>query len=676
MEGFDINKIKVIDSRKQPSDEELLTGNVVKGLDPNSPIKPNSEIETGEYIQFPDGVVQKVVGEKHEKGGVKMNIPDGTKIVSDHLTLTKTQAKTLSKEYDIDFSTKDTYATVLEKYTKKIGLAKLNSQQEDAFAELKKERDKETTEGTARVNNEYLSSKIKDLEDRKSVLEKDRKEVFDKVFEMQEISKKENPNKNTFELGGTSMKNFEALCKQYGMSPDQGLKILKNGGYNVLPKYADGDVVPTLTDEEKKTVAEKWNGNTEAYLSYKKASEAILSNPDLQADIFKKYQTVVDNPKSYTGEKKKNWESALKNRTQQEVIDGLLKQEERNARLAAFGFDAKKTSQNTTEDSWTNKEALQLLQKEPGLLDINFEKGYIGQAAYLAYDETMRSDKYKKNYLINQTGVADERGNTTISGIDNANTNTTLGQRLNYRTAPDATAIPVRPDEVNPPAEVGKEGEIKDLVKVPAEKTAPRLFFTPDQSALVPSPMEAHLKNNIRLQRIDPIAIGIENNLQAISDERRFVSDQLKDIPDSQRAAALASLLATSQKSTNQAITAANITNAQNQTQAEQFNIGQAGQEELYAANNALDFEQRQLTAKAKTEEALNRYYDYNKAVNVTNFQNNQKLNLMDSLYPNFNLDFMGASVSLDPNSQFTLEDRRNYLEMLQNNQAVESQFK
>lgn len=718
MEGYDINQIEIIDSKK-PKTEELLTGNVVKGLDPHSPIKANSEIEKNEWIQFPDGAVQKVVGQKHEQGGVKMNIPDGTKVVSDHLRLEKEQAKKLSQEFGLDLSTKDTYATAVEKYSKKIGLEKLNKEQEEMFVVLKKELDKDTDEGTARVNQQYISEKINDIEKRKKTLEDDRSNFFNVVFDFQESTKKpEDSPEGSFKYGGVSQKNFEALCKKYGMSPDQGLAMLRDGGYNVTPKFDEGgellakiknkqltrkeadDAInelikagklaegqaeelvsamtglPTsgtpaeqeakLTDEEKKIVAEKWAGKTQDYLNYKKAADAIRNNKELRADIFKKYEEVVKDPKSYTGlEKgKSNWQGALEKRTEQEVIDELLAQEERNARLAAFGLDPKKTSQSVAQGARTNKETLDFIQKNPGLKDLDFSKGYIGQAAYLAYDQTMKSDNYKKNYKINQTGVGDERGSTTISGIENDSTNTTLGQRLNYNTDPVATELFKKEEEAKKDPETGEEGAIEDNVVLPRTPQAPRMFFTPDQSALVPSPMEAQLKNEIRLGRINPLKIGIENNLQATSDERQFVADQLKDIPDSQRAAALANLLATSQKTNNQAITNANITNAQNQSAADQFNIGQAGQEELYAANNALDFEQRQLTAKAKTEEALNNYYDYNRVVNVTNFQNNQKLNLLDSVFPDFNLDFMGASVSYDPNSKYAIEGRNAILDL------------
>jgi hypothetical protein len=731
MEGYDINKIEVIDS-KQPKPEELLTGDIVKGLDPHSPIKANAEIEKNEYMKFPEGSVQKVVGQKHEKGGVKMNIPDGTKVISDHLTLTKEQVKTLSKEHGLDLSVKDTYASVMEKYSKKIGLSKLNKEQEEMFSVLKKELDKDTAEGTARVNQQYLSTKINDIENRKKSLEEERAGFFDVVFDMQESTKKpEKEDNDNFKFGGMSMKNFDNLCKKYGLSPDQGLSMLRDGGYNVTPKFDEGgelldkiknkqlsrkeadDAInalikegkladgqaeelvsamtslpksttsssttaeqeASLSDEEKKIIKDKWAGKTADYLNFKKTKDAILKNEDLTNDIYTQYQEVVKDPKSYTGEKKGNWESALKDRKKEEVIQALIDQEERNARLRAHGFDPKTTSQGVEKGSRTNKEAMAKIKATPGLQDLNFEKGYLGQAGYLAYDKTMRTDKYKKNYKISQSGVADERGNTTISGIDNANTNTTLGQFLNYDPDTGVTATEKKEEPKKDPAEAGKEGAMEDNVILPRTPQMPRMFFTPDQSALVPTPMEAQLKNNIRLGRIDPLKIGIENNVQTIADERQFVAGQLKDIPDSQRAAALASLLATSQKSTNQAITGANVTNAQNQTTADQFNIGQAGQEELYRANNALDYEQRQLTAKAKTEEALNNYYDYNRVVNVTNFQNNQKLNLMDSLFPDYNLDFMGASVNYDPNSKFSVQNRNDYLDLMKlQPDAVESQ--
>ena len=98
MKKFDTKKIK-IKSKKEPSIEEKLTGSVISELKTDK-VEPNAELEGDEIVEFPDGLIQTVKGEPHSKGGVKMNIPDGTRILSNKLTLAKKDVARLKDKYD------------------------------------------------------------------------------------------------------------------------------------------------------------------------------------------------------------------------------------------------------------------------------------------------------------------------------------------------------------------------------------------------------------------------------------------------------------------------------------------------------------------------------------------------------------------------------------------------
>ena len=207
--------------------------------------------------------------------------------------------------------------------------------------------------------------------------------------------------------------------------------------YRGYQQYQDGGGTGTtaLTPEEQKIVDTKWNGKTDAYLAYKSAEQAIKNDPDFRKKVYEQYKKVIDQEANYTGGKKSNWHQALKDRKEDEVIDALLQQEERNARLEAFGLNALETDQPTAKGQRVNKQASDLITNNPGLSDLNFDKGYLSQAAYLAYDDVIKGGEEKQKG-IKQTGKSDElEGRETISGIDNASTNTTLGQRLNYTPA-------------------------------------------------------------------------------------------------------------------------------------------------------------------------------------------------------------------------------------------------
>lgn len=67
-----------------------------------SPMFGDVEVEGGEFIQLPDLTTQYVQGATHEKGGVHTNLPNGTRVFSDHLkplNSKKTYAQ-LAKKYD------------------------------------------------------------------------------------------------------------------------------------------------------------------------------------------------------------------------------------------------------------------------------------------------------------------------------------------------------------------------------------------------------------------------------------------------------------------------------------------------------------------------------------------------------------------------------------------------
>ena len=297
-DGFNINEIEVIDKDK-PKLETLLTGDVIKGLDPHSPVKPNSEIEKNEWIKFPDGTVQLVIGQKHETGGVKMNIPDGTKIVSDNLTLTKDQVKFLKDAYGIKANTTDTYAKVIKAYSKEIGLDKLNQEQEDLFATLKKEMDSENKEGTSRVNRQYLATKINEVEKKKEAKEKTRSEFFDKVFDLQESTKKPESKEGEFKYGGVSQRNFENLCKKHNLTTAQGLFMLENGGQ--LPMYEDAgekDGEPVKDDSGIFNVTYKENTYRDRPVEYQHATKeggfGVIVNPlDAAQNLYNNFPDIV-----------------------------------------------------------------------------------------------------------------------------------------------------------------------------------------------------------------------------------------------------------------------------------------------------------------------------------------------------------------------------------------------
>jgi hypothetical protein len=684
MQGYNIKDVK-FENDKEIDKSKLLTGEVIQGLPADSEIVPNSELEKEEYIKFPDGVTQKVVGNGHERGGVKMNIPDGTKVVSKSIVPNKKQVEKLNKDFGLDVSLKDTYAKIIDKYTKKIGLEKLNKEQEEVFEMFEKELQKKgQDQGTARVNREYLSKKINDIENNKKPLEEQRASFFDIVFEMQEDVKKKmklpaQDEEPEFKYGGVSKKGFEAMCKRMGLDPNKAtaqLKAKRSG--QTLPEFKDGGIFvkeddkkmptgSTLSDTQKDLLVQYYNKYNkplaEALKTGRLKWEQHVFNPGLLSDLEVRKPEDIQ-----TGYQKRDSDLGL---TEAKTYGDLTKER-------VEGFVLK-----DYYESKYGKPFSQITDEEIGRLQEEYNEA-LTPTGYSYYSgvkgDTEVSDRALGNrtssYMRRVVPLGGKKSGTIdvdrLYGMSEEEINKeledyglTYDQIKDYQNAA-VKYIEISPEETEETAEEpktkvedkkvtyeGKEGNLKDNVKGSPAVNRPKLFFTPDESVLPPTAQEPHLKGDIRFQRIDPIRIGIEPTLQAVAEQREFTSEQLDNLPPSQRAAVMANLAATGQKTISNASMQANMTNAQNISQAELFNIQQAGQEEIYGLNNALNFEQRQLTAQAKTEEAVQQYYDYNRKLGVKNFENMQKLNLLDSLYPDFDLDYFGASVNYNPKSDF-----------------------
>lgn len=681
-QGFDINKIKIKESNKI----KALTGEYTFGLPPASTTEPNAEVEDNEYIKYPDESIVQAKGVRHERGGIKVNLPNETEILSDTLKLTAKQAKEIRAKYNIEVSIRDTYSSALEKYTKRLGLKRLNDDQEEIFKLVKKQQDNKTIkDSTLKINNEYLSTKVYDIEQKKKPLEEKRKQLFDLLFEQQESTKKPDSKDTTqMRYGG----EFEKFANKHGFSVEEAARILAREG-KTIPIFDGGGKKRKLSretisddefnkaDESGVTLSDRWNGDKAAYEDYLTAKKGILGNKDLRSNIYKNYQSVINSDEAYTGKNKKlkqGYSKPLSGLTEDQVLEQLLAQEERNARLAAHKLDAKSTQQNVAKGKTTNQATLEKIKATKGLQDLDFSKGYQGQAAYIAYNKTMQEDpRYKDWATIGQTGAGDEtifglKG--SISGIDNYNTNTTLGQRLGYLGEPtpecpcgeDASGQCLPCEKEEPTKEPLKEEvkteekPIKDEIVVPIQKQN-QWFYTPERFVLPPSPQSPETMVNTRLSRLDPIRVGIEDDLASSAANRQFGASQLKDLPASQRVAGLQQMLVNTGNIENKAIIDKNRINAENQAQIDQYNAGQRDRENIALGSNLLNFEGRSLRGKDITENNLRNYINFKENEALNNFQVQQRLNTMNKLFPDYGIDSFGMGVGFQPSTTYQVQN-------------------
>ncbi len=715
--GFDIGKIEVKDSNKNI--EKLLTGDVEAGLQKGDPRKPNAEIEGDEFVKYPNGNVKRAEGPKHESGGIKVNLPENTEVVSDSIHLTKSEVKKLSEEFEVTLSTKDTYASALDKYSKKIGLTKLNDEQEEIFSVLKKEIEKKAIDkGTSQINNEYLSKKIYDIESKKKPLEDKRKDFFDTVFKIQESKKKEN-KEGEFKYGGVQEEAFQNLLKKYNLSEEEGRRAMNNlpifdKGGDITKQIEEGNnpqeiyknlrnsaVNGDISDEEYRNLLTKYyskfpqenkSGKVKLRGTYvnnefkdeeriyqrsnktnygtEKDPLTIIKNlyenfPDIISDesVFGKY---IDKEAIKNGEFK--FKEGLPLNKEQEAV--LEFQRRADKRMRASANDIINNPEDFNEE--TVKKAQEYLKTETFVEDGS--KAKTPEERIRLYDKKMGNFTSGRYSLKLDLVTPEEKDLLKSKGIYTANQ---ITPEILSQLSPSSQNRVKRLQEIKgkdsdyninvytPEEEVvdpqgQPEGPITPKIDLSTRQKRARAFYTPDQSVLPPGGQQPEMLVTNRFQRIDPIKIGIDRQLQSGAENRNFLASQIDFLPPAQRAAAMASLLSTTQTGENEAIFGANVTNAQNQSAAEQFNIGQSDRENIAQGSNLLNFEGRSLSAKAATEADLREYLRYNHNVAMNNFSNAQQLNLISNLTPDYSLDYYGMGVNYDPYYDFQIKNNDN----------------
>jgi hypothetical protein len=279
---FDINKIK-LGSSKEPNLEKRLTDEYMGSLKTvGEGPQVNAELEGGEYLQLPTGEIKKSEGEKHEKGGIKMHIPDMTKILSNRLKLSAKDVKAIKEEFDIKLSTKTTYAKALERFDKKIGFQDALEDQEKHIKGLKKQiDDKKMDSGTKMLNHQHLSKKIYDSEKDKKELQARRGLFFNFTFNLQEAgksdSRKEMPKQGNFRYGG-----MKTPVMKFNLGGINVINTYPNGGGTISIPNSIG-----LTPRQEQYIKK---GLVDFSLNFGEAAQKYMSD---YPDIFNAYDKVT-----------------------------------------------------------------------------------------------------------------------------------------------------------------------------------------------------------------------------------------------------------------------------------------------------------------------------------------------------------------------------------------------
>lgn len=187
--GFKTSKME----NKKKQETKLALEELIRGIrKPNATHSTkNAEVEGQEHGKDAMGRVTKFVGEKHEDGGMPMQLEDGEKILSDNQKPKKDYAKMLEEKYKVKIAPKDTYASILDKINSKIGFKKIEDEQLKVADKLVK-NDKVKDENTKMLNEQAYQKRLGDLEMIKEFKNEKKEEAFDDLYAMQEDGKIEN----------------------------------------------------------------------------------------------------------------------------------------------------------------------------------------------------------------------------------------------------------------------------------------------------------------------------------------------------------------------------------------------------------------------------------------------------------------------------------------------------
>lgn len=622
-----------------------------------------TEIENGEFIKKPNGEVLEGVGETHSNGGIKLTeeqLPNGSKIISDHLEVGRDGAKRFNTDYDLGIKATDTYATVLDKFNKKSGIKKIVDEQAEVQKNIEKQALKleqnPEAESTIVLNLQLFTDQFQELQNEKAPLEEARKILFEEVFQPQEKSKEQGehnyleaqkPIPNEFKHGGEYNDGMiMEYSKKHNLHPDRVrelMQIHQNGG---LQQYQNGAFrVSNNTNVNSKNKRDRQSPNEDAYgiTKSEQALQQLYNNfPDIiNSDLaFKKYLEVGNNGIiKFKGGVPLNKQASIVGNAQKLMDERMV--DSANTILnnpTQFSEDAVIEAQRylTDETFLANAES-----EKDSSRSIRGYDNKLGDFTSGRYSMQMNLVTPEERKMLNDAGVQTVRqlkdsplrqklSPESLSNVDKVDT--LIGDtNADYGIAeitPQKKALEAEKTTV--PFE--KSGYVASGEK---DRTNYQLANLPDQSPLLPDSLQGALKLNTRYDRIETPFISPDAQIREIRRQEQSAIQNIQSLPDSQKAVATAQIQANSQNAINQAIGQTQGANQQAKFNADVTNAQIQMKEEDMRNNNLQNYENKITKADALTQANLRNYYNANQKVNVGNYNFIQGLNLVNDRYDN-----------------------------------------
>lgn len=615
------------------SQEQFLT-NAYIGEVPTG-VMPNAVIENNEYVQTPQGNVQQAVGATHEAGGIPTTLEPGSRVISDNLKLGGKTARELKKEFDIDIKANNTFAEAISKYQKKIGLEKLNKEQEDLFKKVETKTEIEDQQTNA-LNEQFLAKKIQETELAKAPLSQQLSSFTDILFQKQE-ELKGNTTELQFENGGTFTGNqLKDLFKKHNLTEEQGMQMISG-----IKQYADGGEYPFFNQSP---YAQSAYGNQTFVPGMTNA--AGITQEEILARLQAQNQTlpyIVNNSGIYSdnaGTFPNLNNTAKFQQNYDNYVQATIAEIEANPYLSAEEKARTKTLA-----------ASQVLgiSKKSGQYDNIYGQETSSRSGFvLPY--LKKEDKEKYSDLRFLGDAVDEKGAIKDQYKDLSPETKKLLQDTYKRSGVNALNIGL--GEVNDPViQIEEATASTNTMTVPQNRTQFGGLNLLDQSLPPPSGLQPARLSDAQYRNYEAVAQGYEPQLQQLYNQESAAIDSLAGLSPGQRAAAIAQISGNTQGQAMNVIGQVNNTNQVEQARISNGNVDLFNRYAVVDENERERYEQKMFAGLANQEQSYNNFLQYNNQLAAINRQQQLQANTLANLFPNvsFSPDAVVGSNGITP---------------------------
>lgn len=672
----------------QRIDSSDLTGEYIYPLPKSMEDNANVEIEKGEYVSTPDDVgPMEAKGNRHEDGGTPVDLPEAH-IISDYRTIDDDFASYVRENYGIRATEKDTYATLLDRYKKKIGLSEKYDDQERVFKRLEKNKDVKD-KNTSELNKSILSKYVNDNQKEIDELEVQFRSFADIVYNKQEESKRQEKIDAFFRDGGKV--DLNAVRKQ--------AKALN---------VSESDAKNWIYDEYVKRVRKMAEGGpTKEQIEWGKKVQQLLMKQFGRAlnmsivDVADREQILNPDSGVNSNQNLQHRSSSGYGRVNNKAISNLLdinrwaNKYNTDGDFNTEGFQTGYNSQLNNLWALAESGAIANAEKAKKFRD---EYGFWGedagkydQGSKSAYNSFAVDDKFgqttatrsfygldvvtpEQKRLLNEKGI---KNYVDLFGDKSDAAKNILGADYNKFAALKDSGLMLETDfvleAVNPASkpieakpvgtgakspnpgspgriEVKKENPvINTTVETEAEEeddTKGRKGVNPALSGPIFPEMLRMLDTGLEIEglerhqapRIDPVLQSADQYINELNRATSAQLDAVGDVPDSQRSAILANMNAIAGSNIAKYINEVNFNNARQINEADRFN------EMAYVQTDDKNIAERQryesglLKAMAIRDENLARYYDSINSEIQNKFNVRTSLNTIASIAPNMRM--------------------------------------